>query len=184
MEIDGQRRTLTDPDEIRAHLGHHPDDEYAQRLATAQYLVENGLDINAEIHERQQTVLHRAADLGVPEIVELLLGTGQIDVDHQDSWGTAALHYACRGGHLPVVRQLVEAGANVNVQENYGYTPLHEAAENGHLEVVELLLEHGSDPSLGLRRPFQDYAAGATALDMARAKRHSKVVRYLETQVE
>ena len=179
VQRDGKPVTLTDPDQIRQAIGSHPDDEFEARLGTAQYLVDNGLDIHAELHESGQRVLARAASLGAAEIVSLLIGTGRAVLDHADKWGVTALHYACRDGHLDVVEHLVEAGANVNVGEAYGFAPLHEAAENGHLDVVKLLVERGADPRLGLKRRYQSYAAGSTALDLARKARRDEVAAYL-----
>lgn len=43
------------------------------------------------------------------------------------------------------VKQLVAAGANVNVFDNEKQTPLYIAAEQGNFECVQYLLEHGAD---------------------------------------
>lgn len=43
-------------------------------------------------------------------------------------------------GLLPVVEQLLAAGADVNKVTNDGWTALHEAAANSHVAVVERLL--------------------------------------------
>ncbi|PYI20075.1 ankyrin [Aspergillus violaceofuscus CBS 115571] len=52
-------------------------------------------------------------------------------------------------GHLPVVRCLVEAGANLETRDNDGQTPLAHAARTGQHEVVEFLLSRGADPNAG-----------------------------------
>jgi len=179
IQRDGKSVTLTDPEEIRQEIGSHPDDEFEARLKTAQYLVANGLDVNAQLYESGQTALFRAADLGAEEIVDLLLETGSIAVDHADKWGMRILHYACRRGHFNIVERLIQAGADVNVQEAYGFTPLHEAAENGHLEIVKLLIERGADPGIGLKKTYQSYPAGSTALDVAKGAKRKQVVNYL-----
>ena len=179
IQRDGQSITLTDPDEIRREIGSHPDDEFKARLDTAKYLIDHGIDLNAELVESGQTVLFRAADLGAKEIVTLILQAGGIDINHADKWGMTALHYTCRRGHLSIARQLVRAGADVTVREAYGFTPLHEAAENGHLGITKLLVKNGADPEAGLIKRYQSYPAGSTALDLARKAKRKRVIAYL-----
>ena len=49
--------------------------------------------------------------------------------------GWTPLHEACNHGWPDVARQLLRAGANVNVQGYENDTPLHDAAINGHQKV-------------------------------------------------
>ena len=49
--------------------------------------------------------------------------------------GWTALHEACNHGWLDVARQLLNAGADVNVRGLENDTPLHDAAINGHTKV-------------------------------------------------
>lgn len=49
--------------------------------------------------------------------------------------GWTPLHEACNQGMLSVAKQLLKAGANVNVQGFDDDTPLHDAAVNGHPKV-------------------------------------------------
>ena len=51
------------------------------------------------------------------------------------SSGWTPLHEACNHGYPDVARQLLRAGANVNVQGYENDTPLHDAAINGHPKV-------------------------------------------------
>lgn len=53
--------------------------------------------------------------------------------------GNTALHLAAEGGHVKVVRQLLQAGAKPSDENLEGYTPLHLAAKNGHLRVLAAL---------------------------------------------
>jgi uncharacterized protein len=57
----------------------------------------------------------------------------------------AALLAAARTGHAGTVRDMIAAGANVNVKDEHGNTPLIEAARNGHDDVVRALLAAGAD---------------------------------------
>src|SRR6188474_3254511 len=65
-----------------------------------------------------------------------------------DEIGRTPLHYAVEGGHLEVVKELLEAGANVDAQDErvIGDTPLA-AAGNCSLEMAELLIRAGADPA-------------------------------------
>ncbi len=58
-----------------------------------------------------------------------------------------ALHVAAIARHEPVVKALVERGADPNIRcEGDSATPLHFAAENGHAGIIQALIEHGADP--------------------------------------
>ena len=55
---------------------------------------------------------------------------------------------SCFGGHLNIVRLLLEAGADTNVRDREARTPLILAARNGHVEIARLLLDAGADKNL------------------------------------
>ncbi|XP_036091634.1 BCL-6 corepressor-like [Rousettus aegyptiacus] len=95
-----------------------------------------------------ETLLQRASRLGYEEWVLYCLENKICDVNHQDNAGYCALHEACAGGWLRIVRQLLKYGADVNCSAQDGTRPLHDAVENDHLEIVRLLLSYGADPTL------------------------------------
>jgi hypothetical protein len=49
--------------------------------------------------------------------------------------GWTPLHEASNRGWVSITKQLLKAGANVNVQGLENDTPLHDASGNGHTEV-------------------------------------------------
>ena len=103
-------------------------------------LLDRGMDPNTT-DGSGMTVLMKAARLGHPEIVQLLLAR-KASVARQAPSGDTALMHGCLGGNLEVVRLLLDAGARVNQP---GWTPLHYAAFGGSGPIVKLLLERGAE---------------------------------------
>lgn len=62
-----------------------------------------------------------------------------------------------------VARELLDAGAEVNVADEHGVTPLMRAASNGRVDVVKVLLERKADTAAR-------NVDGCTAGDLARSK--------------
>ncbi len=75
----------------------------------------------------------------------LALLAGKPDVNAHQEDGTTALHWAAYHDDLPLIRELLKAGAKVNVTNDYGATPLSEAAERADPEALRALLEAGAD---------------------------------------
>lgn len=68
-----------------------------------------------------------------------------LDLQEPNCSNQTALHEAAARGYVPIVKTLVESGADVSCRDKWGYTPLHGAASrpwNG--AVVRLLLEGGA----------------------------------------
>jgi ankyrin repeat protein len=96
-----------------------------------------------------------AASAGDLAMVERLIGEG-VDVNAVDQrtnstlgikTGDNALREAAGHGHVPVVRALVAAGADLDQPDHYGWTPLLSAIQEGHADVVEELLRSGANPN-------------------------------------
>lgn len=95
-----------------------------------------------------ETILHKAARLGYPEVVVYCLETSCCNVNARDNAGYTPLHECCSRGHLDIARALLQYGADVNASAAGGIRPLHDAIENDHVEIVRLLLCYGADPSI------------------------------------
>lgn len=65
-------------------------------------------------------------------------------MEHVDMEGWTALRSAAWGGHLGVVKLLLDAGADVDGSDSEGRTALRAAAWGGHEEIVNMLLEYGA----------------------------------------
>lgn len=61
--------------------------------------------------------------------------------------GLTPLHVACMAENVPVVRLLLNGGANVEARNNAAATPLQITSDDGGLQAVEMLLRQGADIS-------------------------------------
>ena len=66
-------------------------------------------------------------------------------VDARGADGTTALHWAVRADSLPIVQQLLHAGAEAGAADRYGITPLYLAAVNANPAVLAALLDAGAN---------------------------------------
>jgi ankyrin repeat protein len=73
-------------------------------------------------------------------IVAGLVGTG--------GGGLTALVFAAREGDRDSVKNLLDAGANVNQTTEYGWTPLLTATNNRHYKLAQYLIERGANPNI------------------------------------
>ena len=100
---------------------------------------------------------------------------------HNGTPTSSVLIRAAQAGNLEGVRQLLNAGVNINELVFFG-TALTAATEEGHHQVVKILLEAGADPTIRLvDDPRLGDRAGKSALELARQKRHRRVVELLES---
>uniref|UniRef100_A0A671KTB3 Histone-lysine N-methyltransferase EHMT2-like n=1 Tax=Sinocyclocheilus anshuiensis TaxID=1608454 RepID=A0A671KTB3_9TELE len=93
--------------------------------------------------EDGSTGLHHAAKLGNLEVVMLLLSTGQVDINAQDSGGWTPIIWAAEHRHIDVIRALLNRGANVTLRDKEMNVCLHWASFSGSAEIAELILNAG-----------------------------------------
>ena len=91
---------------------------------------------------------------------------------NKDGW--TPLHYAATGGHLDIMRLLLEEHAFIDAQSPNGTTPLMMAASYGTPEAVKLLIEAGADIHMRNQK-------GLSALDFARRAERRDSVELMET---
>lgn len=67
------------------------------------------------------------------------------DEDHHSGQGNMAqpIHFAAKAGSLPLVKALIENGADATISDNQMTPPICTAARHGHLGVVEHLIARG-----------------------------------------
>lgn len=67
----------------------------------------------------------------------------KVDINERGEDEKTALHYAIMKSDEPIVRYLIEKGADPNIADENGMTPLHAAAIFANdMDIVELLLNH------------------------------------------
>lgn len=129
---------------------------FAGDVDTAQTLIENGADVNAQsgVDGKGPTPLHQAVKGEEAEIARLLIEKGA-DINRPTYIGETPLHWAAQNAKLDMVTLLVESGADINVcpdSDGAGCTPLLCAAvwnDDGSYNadraaVVEYLVSHGA----------------------------------------
>jgi len=163
----------------------------AMRTEAAKLLLESGANANAE-NRRGATPLHYACDprpnsggtwdpAKQGELIELLVKHGA-KLEQADRGGASALHRAVRARSPAAVRELLKAGARVDIRlGKQGSTPIHLAVQSTgasgtagavseQLEIIKMLLQHGADPAA------KD-ARGRSALDWATNERVSAALQ-------
>lgn len=107
-------------------------------------MLARGLDSNLKIKGLERTPLIEAADVGLIEIVKILLQQ-KIDVNAVDFLQCSALNKAADQGHDDIVKLLLNNGAQVDSRDCHQQTPLMKASYEGHIKVVKILLDHDAD---------------------------------------
>ena len=152
-----------------------------RQVATLQDVVAQrataGADVNAK-GDDGCTALMRASYDGHKRFVRRLLRVSNIDVNAKGDDRRTALMCAAIYGHENIVMMLLAAGADVNVWNNGGNTALMFAAQNGHENIVRILLD-----VLGIDVNKQNEQK-KTALDMARYKNYSAIIKHLEGPIK
>ncbi|CAH0047285.1 unnamed protein product [Clonostachys solani] len=114
-------------------------------MAIIEAMFESGASITAR-DIRGRTLVYSASWNGKVEVVKTLLQKGgQQQLDAVNDYGWTPINVAADGGHLEVVRLLVEKGADLTIAQTAGWTPIHSAVTGGYDDVVELLVRSGAD---------------------------------------
>jgi ankyrin repeat protein len=86
------------------------------------------------------------------------------------------LSEAMKAEHIPEIRRLVQAGADVNVINKNGLTPLMVACGLGYTDIARLLLEARADVTIKARFFGKEYSP----LSVAQQWNHPDIVKLLK----
>ncbi len=151
-----------------------------RHLEVAALLLDAGIDPNVLAGKGRQSPVRNAAALGQAPLLQLLIGSGRVDLNLGDKDKATALYAAADAGALLCSKLLIDAGADVAIADRYGRTPLHAAAIIGSLPVTLALLEAGADPTAQTRFPFDRFRGKTTAGEIARTLGHTDVAALLD----
>jgi len=117
------------------------------------------------------TPLHRAAQFGHGDIIDLLISKGS-HLEARTTEGFTPLFAAIIGQKADIIRQLIERGADISAVRSDGETLLHMAAAMGQTDVVDLLISSGLEVDVTKRY-------GITPLHLASIFGHKTAVEAL-----
>jgi ankyrin repeat protein len=145
------------------------------RVEVARVLVALGADPDA-LDDRHDTPWLVTGVTGSVAMLEALLPAGP-DLTIRNRYGGVSVIPASERGHVDYVRRVVKTGIDVDHVNDLGWTALLEAVILGdggrrHQQIVRILLGAGADRSIADKD-------GVTALQHARAKGHTALVRIL-----
>lgn len=107
--------------------------------------------------------LHSLAVVGNCNAIRDLFDQGSIEVNQVDRARRTPLFHAAHNNHLPVVRLLLEMGANPNLTDRDGQSPLstaclHMLSQECDPKIIECLLAYGATKTLESAVVVQDLA--------------------------
>jgi ankyrin repeat protein len=104
-----------------------------QPIEVIEYLIEQGVNVNAKSDSSGLTPLHYAAMGNSPEVVQSLISKGA-DVRMKDRQGMTPLHHAAESmtydaatktwDYVDILENLISAGADVHAKDYDNMTPL------------------------------------------------------------
>ncbi|XP_028398575.1 transient receptor potential cation channel subfamily A member 1-like [Dendronephthya gigantea] len=120
--------------------------------------------------------LYQACIVGDIGAVNYYISVRLKDVNEPDKNGSTALFYSIQKNHVVLVKDLIKAGADVNLvaslEEGIMVTPVHIAAKYNRCECLKILLENGADANIG-------DSFGQTPLHTAARRKLNEMVKIL-----
>lgn len=148
----------------------------ANHLPAAKYLLEKGLDPNAQFDDGSGNCLTIAIREQNPAMVRLLLEKGaDVNINMNN---TSVLHEACffqeSERRNEIITMLISAKADINKLNTAGYTPLIVAILNGNKNYVKILIAAGADVNLS------QASDGTTSLKLALKSKNKDIITMLK----
>ena len=120
-------------------------------------------DVNRkDIHG--QSVIHEIAREWHIDVCSFLKSRG-VDIDVEDQWGRTPLFVAVASNNVPMLKWLIQQGADMNHRtiKGEGQLPIHYATKFDAVEAFEALMELGSDPLIRDHRDRTPFFLAAEA---------------------
>lgn len=127
--------------------------------------------------------IHLAAAKGETKVLQKELDAGvSVDIECRGRYtaGQTPLYRAAVHSNTEAMKLLIERKANLNKTDKDGWSPLMIASKYGHEQAVELLLQHNAGTTIRATCDWENFKAGQTALDIAKAGGKNEVVALLE----
>ena len=124
------------------------------------------------LHEQCMGVdsFYAACQSGSSDLVQFMLSLNVYNINLRQIAGCTAFYVACKMNHLPIVKLLLENGADVDIPDEDGHTPLLSSIGTGKVELFTMLLEHGARPTV-------------EALEFAKLAGRSQMRKILEEKI-
>jgi ankyrin repeat protein len=138
-------------------------------------LIEMGADIS-KVTWRGLNALHAASVCAkTTEILDVILASGEIDINGRNEDGETALHFALRANKMTTARYLLEKGADTTKRNNAGNTPFHVAAAfSRETDILDFIMANNKKFDIDHRNQ-----SGLTALHMAIKVSNTATAEYL-----
>ncbi|KAK8838947.1 hypothetical protein M9Y10_032407 [Tritrichomonas musculus] len=81
-------------------------------------------------------------------------GIESVHLTKLDYYGRTSFHFACAGGNLSIIREMHNAGFDINKRDYNGNSPCHFSAMTGSLDAMKYLWSKGADIQLCFNRDF------------------------------
>ncbi|KXT07429.1 hypothetical protein AC578_545 [Pseudocercospora eumusae] len=114
-------------------------------LATVQYLVANGAEVNACSQRCASSPLHQAIRRNNTAIVRFLLEHGA-DINLENAYRATPVMYACKYSGPELLKLLLQYKPDLTKRSFIGGSAIHWSIWPGKVEMTELLLKAGADP--------------------------------------
>nr|AFI99112.1 ankyrin repeat protein Diego [Clytia hemisphaerica] len=104
--------------------------------------------VTDEPDKDQRTALMWAALKGHMNVLKVLLGGKNVNINAVGINKQTALHMSCQTGNLECVQLLIQHKADVNMMDQQQHTPLFYACASGHGQIVTKLLQQDDQRNL------------------------------------
>ena len=145
------------------------------------YLVKKGVDPHYVERATKRDVFSWVVCAGKFHQVRQLLDLtgGDLNLLHKDKDGYTALHHACIGDNIDIVKIIVTAmkryQLTVDIYDNEGITPFLHAKRHGYFDISNVLLHDGqASPRQGDKHTFRGPEAWAQVGENERKKKEKK----------